>query len=259
MAEESGVPRHRSSPFPFISLPIAVERARAFHQKQRDHAAPIHVAASHWGLGAKSSTTLQTVAALKHFGLMRDDGGAGAERKVVLTPLALRIIRDNRESSSERAKALQEAALAPKMHQELMERFGRDLPDTGTVVYFLEFERGGFTDRSAKELIAEYRDTLRFAGLDQSDSVSAMDDGQGDMAEAEQPNYEPALGRPPAPTALALAPRERVVFTHEVDPEHHVRLVVSGDVDEEVIDAVELFIELQRKRLIRRAATNQPS
>ena len=42
---------------------------------------------------------------------------------------------------------------------------------------------------------------------------------------------------------------ERVVFTHEVDPEHGVRIVASGAVDEELIDAGEMFLELQKKRL----------
>jgi hypothetical protein len=42
---------------------------------------------------------------------------------------------------------------------------------------------------------------------------------------------------------------ERIVFTHEVEPEHGVRIVASGAVDEELIDAVEMFLELQKKRL----------
>jgi hypothetical protein len=252
MTDPSTTPRHRSSPFPFIGLQAAIERARAFHSKQRDHAAPIHVAASLWGLGAKSSTTLQTVAALKQFGLMRDDGGAGTERKLALTPLAIRIVRDGREVSPDRARALQDACLTPKIHRELWERYGGDLPDTGTVLYFLESERGGFTERSAKELIAVYRDSVRFAGLDQSDSVQAIDDRLSDMATLEQPNYEIAESRTPA---AVVAGRERVVFSHEVEPDHHVRLLVSGDMDQEIIDAVELFIQLQRKRLERRSGS----
>lgn len=42
---------------------------------------------------------------------------------------------------------------------------------------------------------------------------------------------------------------ERIIFTHEVEPEHGVRIVASGAVDEELIDAVEMFLELQKKRL----------
>jgi hypothetical protein len=42
---------------------------------------------------------------------------------------------------------------------------------------------------------------------------------------------------------------ERVVFTHEVEPQHGVRIVASSAVYEDVIEAVEAFITLQRKKL----------
>ena len=42
---------------------------------------------------------------------------------------------------------------------------------------------------------------------------------------------------------------ERIIFTYEAEPEHGVRIVASGAVDEELIDAVEMFLELQKKRL----------
>jgi len=42
---------------------------------------------------------------------------------------------------------------------------------------------------------------------------------------------------------------ERIVFTHEVEPERGVRIVASGAVDEELIDAVEMFLESAKKRL----------
>ena len=36
---------------------------------------------------------------------------------------------------------------------------------------------------------------------------------------------------------------ERIVFAHEVDPEHGLRIVESGAIDKELIDAVEMFLE----------------
>lgn len=44
---------------------------------------------------------------------------------------------------------------------------------------------------------------------------------------------------------------ERIVFTHEVEPSHGVRILASGEVDDSVIDALELYIQLQKKRLER--------
>ena len=213
MADIPAPPRHRSSPLP-LHQPADCSRAGAGipHQAARprcsDSCGGRHCGA--WApraarpckpsLRSSSSASCETMRGIK------------AERKLILTPTALKIVRDSREFSPDRHRALQEAALSPKIHQELWEKFGAELPDTGTLVYFLESERGGFTDRSAKELIAEYRDTLRFSDLTQSDSIQAMDEGQSDMAVAEQPNYDPAPTRAPDPHVLTLAPRERVVF-----------------------------------------------
>ena len=44
---------------------------------------------------------------------------------------------------------------------------------------------------------------------------------------------------------------ERVVFTHEIEPAHGVRIVASGDVDESLLDALEVYIQLQKRQLER--------
>jgi hypothetical protein len=40
---------------------------------------------------------------------------------------------------------------------------------------------------------------------------------------------------------------ERIVFTHEVEPEHSVRIVESGAVDEALIDAVSMFFGVAKE------------
>jgi hypothetical protein len=39
---------------------------------------------------------------------------------------------------------------------------------------------------------------------------------------------------------------ERIVFTHEVEPEYGLRVLASGEVDESVLDALDLYIKLQK-------------
>ena len=91
--------RHRSPGYPFIDLKAALTRAKAFYDKERRHPASFKVAASHWGFKEKSSGGLQTAAALKSFGLLRDvEGGAGG-RSLQLTSLALDILLDDRLES----------------------------------------------------------------------------------------------------------------------------------------------------------------
>lgn len=56
---------------------------------------------------------------------------------------------------------------------------------------------------------------------------------------------------------------ERIVFSHEIEPAHGVRVLASGEVDASMLDALELYIQLQKKRLGRQSAqgagTHQPS
>jgi hypothetical protein len=47
---------------------------------------------------------------------------------------------------------------------------------------------------------------------------------------------------------------EPIVFTHEIEPTHGVRILASGEIDDSVIDALELYIQLQKKRLDRERA-----
>jgi hypothetical protein len=183
---DEATPKHRSSPFPFIDLGKALTRAQQFFAQQRHHPAPIHVAVALWGYAAKSSGGAQTIGALKLFGLMADDG-SGPTRRVVLTDLALQILRDNRNPSPDRDRLIQKAALMPKVHLELWEKYGDELPNLASVSYFLEAERGGFTHQSAHALIAEYVETLSFARLDPNGKVFANE--QDTDEDVEQPTH----------------------------------------------------------------------
>jgi hypothetical protein len=42
---------------------------------------------------------------------------------------------------------------------------------------------------------------------------------------------------------------ERVVFTEETDPQNDVKLVASGAVDDNLLEALEDYVKRQRKRL----------
>src|SRR5713101_1673177 len=88
---KSKAPRTRSPMYPFISLRKALERARDFYKAQHQHATPIAAAVGVWEFAAKSSGGLQTVSALKQFGLMTESEDDTDARKVQLTDSALAI------------------------------------------------------------------------------------------------------------------------------------------------------------------------
>lgn len=173
-------PRFRSPPYPSIPLAKAIERVGAFYVKALHHPVPISVAASAWDYTLKSSGLFATVAALKQFGLMTDDG-SGEKRRFKLTDSAIRIVRDPDPKSTKRIAAIRAAALAPKIHSELWEQYGTagasGAMDVAVKSYLtLDRADGGaapYSDTAADELIAEYRQTVTFAGLMEAPSVSS--------------------------------------------------------------------------------------
>jgi hypothetical protein len=42
---------------------------------------------------------------------------------------------------------------------------------------------------------------------------------------------------------------ERVVYTYESQPDNRVRLIASGSMNEELLDALEIYVTLQKKKL----------
>jgi hypothetical protein len=160
--------RMRSPAYPYINLETAIKRVREFYDKETRNPAPLKVAVKHWGYEEKSSGGLQTAAALISFGLMKDEG-TGKERKLKLTERALQILLDRRPDSEQRANAIRDAALSPKIHQQLWRRFANTDVSEDTVEHFLILElKPAFNPSVAKAVIKEYRDTIAFAKPDES-------------------------------------------------------------------------------------------
>lgn len=176
----------RSPNYPYIDLQDAIDRARQFHQHERRNAAPVSVAAKHWGYTGASSAASQTVAALVAFGLMQGSG-SGETRTVRLTQLALRILLDSRENAPERVEALKEAALSPAIHKQVMDRYPSGLPSNENLKHELLFNwEPSFNENAVDGFIRELRSTLSLAGLTSVVPVSRNDAGTesvGDMSE----------------------------------------------------------------------------
>lgn len=183
--------KDRSPAYPFISLKAAVDRARQFHKEERRSAAPISVAVKHWGYKEKSSGGIQTIAALKYFGLLQDTG-TGKNRKVALSEPGLKIVMDERTVSPERDLLLKKAALMPKMYARLWNEWGTAMPSEETVRHHLRVELK-FIDSTVDSFIRGYKDTIAFAKLTQSDKVSSEDGNSGE-SEAQSESYAPKIG-----------------------------------------------------------------
>lgn len=196
--------KFRSPSYPAIGLAAAIDRASDLYEVEGRSPTPVGVAVQHWGYAIKSSGGLQTVAALKKFGLLGDEG-SGEARKVSLTDLALDIILDEREGSSERRAAIQQAALSPPIHRQLWDRHGAALPSDRNLRYELTRELH-FGEAAADELIREFRQTLDFAGLGKGDVADTLSDSPPDKSE------NPPVNQPPAAPPRQQAPAGEIAI-----------------------------------------------
>ena len=168
---DEGKRRLRSPAYPYINLETAIKRAKEFYEKEQRNAANLRIAVKHWGYEEKSSGGTQTAAALISFGLFRDEG-TGDKRRLQLTPLALRVLLDTRQESKERMEAIKQAALSPKIHRQLWKRWGANRPSDEQLRHTLILDwEPPFNENSVDGFIKEYKDTIAFAKLAESDRV----------------------------------------------------------------------------------------
>jgi hypothetical protein len=136
-----------------------------------------------WQLGVKSSSARETMSALNQFGLV-DYEGRGPGRKVKLSDLAQKILLDVRPVSPERDGFIRTAALNPKIHADLWAEYGKDLPpDDYAIITFLARDKD-YNEKAARDLTAEYRDTLLFAKLGEPGIIPPEPEQNGDSGKA---------------------------------------------------------------------------
>jgi hypothetical protein len=238
-------PRTRSPMYPFISLRKALERARDFYKAQHQHATPITAAVGVWEFAAKSSGGLQTVSALKQFGLMTESEDDTDARKVQLTDSALAIIRDEREPSPDRDAAIKKAALLPKIYAEMWHKWADQLPNDATIKLFLIHEKK-YNELKVAELIASYKDTVKFAKLAEFDKEILAEGESGQKGDGEEQPPPP----PPAPRKGAkLVEGERELTTGLLSKTVSFRLIVNGDVGVKEIERLIAKLQLDKEIL----------
>lgn len=167
----------RSPSFPYIGLNKAVGRIKEMDSAHKEFETSMAAAAQTWGWAPKSSSLLQTVAALKAYGLLTDSG-SGVGRKVQVTDLARQILHDARPGKKE--AALKEAATKPKLLSEYVKKWGANRPVDAHCISELRMDRG-FSDDAAKTFLKVYDLNSSYASTSDADSVvSHRDDGSSE-------------------------------------------------------------------------------
>ena len=191
-AAYQGSSRTRSPAYPGVNLETAIKRTRELYAQDKMSPVPLAIAVRRWGFKEKSSGGLITTAALKSFGLVRDSG-TGKERKLQLTEDARRILLDTRQESAERDLLIKEAALKPKIHNALWKKWGLELPSDETLRHALIFD-WAFNENSVSDFVKEYKDTIRYAKLVDSDTLSVTNEDKGKIKVNDFVQWESRAG-----------------------------------------------------------------
>jgi hypothetical protein len=235
----------RSPAYPAITLKQALMRAASLRKAVTKNEARIATAGNVWGLGVKSSGLRGTIAALKQFGLI-EYIGSGTERKIKLSDAANRIVLDQRPESPEREALIQKAALAPKAHAQLWEKWGADLPPDVEILAELMLERG-FSNPGAAELISEYKATLAFAKLIAPDK---MPDEESDILETSQSQTPLDRSRvTPIQGQRQTAINERIVYK----PGQDISVGFSTEPDIEMYEFLRDYLDFRIQRMKKQA------
>jgi hypothetical protein len=242
----------RSPSYPGIDLELAVQRAEELWTQEHHYRTAIPTILGHWGYGAKSGGGFAAIAALKSFGLLEDQG-TGDERRAWLSDRAQGII--TAESPNQRLGLIQEAALMPKVHHELWNRFGANLPSDQSLLLFLMRERN-FTPSGATELVSEWKRTMAFAQLaERGDSVgsdNSNDDESGQEDLLTPPPVIEEVPQPVTPKPNATEQREKRTVQVTYSPTEWALLQGQFPMSEEDWDAMIDVLTAMKRGLVRK-------
>lgn len=168
-------PRDRSPAYPSISLKTAVDRVTSFDKYFGRHSAPMDKAGLAWGFKENSSQAFSTLAALKNFGMIE----YGDSRTADLSTDGRDYLRA--QQAGLKQEILKRCALKPKAIKTYWDKWGSDRPPDPICLDELVL-KGGYNQNAAPLFLKVYDETIKFAGLSNSDSdgilkgVSEVDD-----------------------------------------------------------------------------------
>jgi hypothetical protein len=189
MADDDLSPTRQSSPrFPFISLARALQRAEAIREAAGQNLISIDQVREIWNYAPKSSGGDQTLAALGYY-LLLAESGSGQARRIKLSDLAIRYLREERPEVRRQMTA--EMVRGPKVMQTLWTQWGTEPPAAPIGRSILKNDMG-FSDAAAGQIYEVYKSNIPFFQTDSSAMVRPVDRTTGEqMSTGYSPRSSP--------------------------------------------------------------------
>lgn len=187
--------RERSPSFPYIGLTKALERTRELLKSAKRFEVRVEDAAKDWGLGPKSSATLQTIATLLAYGLI-ESRTTPEGRKIKVSEDGWRILEDAR--AGVREQLLARAALRPEPFAAYAQEWRLsegERPSDDHAISQLKFE-GGYSDEAARRFLRVFDEAIEYAraggALDAPTEADKDGDKRAEMKENQVSERKPS-------------------------------------------------------------------
>ena len=241
----------RSPNYPGIGLPDAIERIRKIHLKAHTHKVDAETMAKAAGYSSMNGSALTTLSALKKYLLLEEVG-----KEFRVSTLAMTIIADP-VSTPERKLAIQTAAFAPALFDDIRKQYPGSVPSDEIVRSYLL--KKGFLATAVDGAIRSFRETISL--------VTAEGFGYSQFAEIANavfpadPSLEPQVmnqlqkenltsSLPPKPLAPAQVTSGHKRDTFSLD-QGQAALEWPESLTAESFEDFESWIQLQLKKIKR--------
>lgn len=246
--------RPKSPNYPSLPLEEAIEFIRKIYSRSRSNPIDRQAAAKDMGYAGISGRSAQVLGTLAQYDLTERTGKEGLR----VSPTAIDILHPDSEAN--RRSALRAAGFAPPLFSELRQRFSDGVPSDNAIRSYLM--RKGYSDAAITPAVSSFLETCRYLQQENAfgeEEASAASNSMvenisnSDTARAELPALGKQVSLMPTPSPTSqLSSRitsERVIFTEESSPDQYIKIAISGELDIYLIEAVENFIDRQKKRL----------
>jgi len=204
--------RLRSPNYPVLGLPMAIQNACKIYQQEGNVPVPSEALLRDLGFSGPTAPALRTVAALKTYGLLVEQGG-----EYRLTDDALQVMQLG-EGDPERQASILRLCDRPEIFQQLKKKYPEGLPSDRTIKIVLVKE-WGFSDAAADGVLAAFRQTMAFVKqvTGAPDDKSAADRSVEVMSSLTLPVVRSNGGlafTPPAPPVAPSRPSAAAALVH---------------------------------------------
>ncbi|ESQ89772.1 hypothetical protein [Asticcacaulis benevestitus] len=244
--------RVRSPTYPSFSVEEAIERAQKIHSKDRRSQISREVVAAHMGYSGLNGAADKAISNMMQYGMLE----RVSKGELKLTELAADILHP--DTPEQYRSALRQAAFMPPLFQTLRTRFSEDqFSDAALKSYLMKQE---FADGAINPVIRSYTDNCAF--LKRENAYES--DGIGESVDVESPDQRNEMIVTPtrevaytpyqaAPTSSSIGVPvmvgEQVLYSEVAGPSNYLKLIASGEPNEDLIEGIESYLSRLKRRI----------